>query len=155
MSLLFWKKSTSENKTAVPPYTFENESSVAASVADPIPVQIIHPDENDVPPVTVDGVVTVESASTICLNYVALTVDSTAGGVSLTIPAGARSVTMRLETAQIRWTVDPAGTTVSATVGEPLEVGDVLTVSGDTDMRNFRAIRTGGVSGTIHAHFYK
>ncbi len=92
---------------------------------------------------------------TNCLNYQALTVDATSGGVSLTIPAGSRCVTMRLETAQIRWTVDPSGTTVSSTVGEPLDVGETLMVSGNTDMANFKAIRTGGTSGVLHCSYFK
>ena len=92
---------------------------------------------------------------TPCLNYQALTVDATAGGVGLTITAGARDVVMRLETAEIRWTVDPSGTTVSSTVGEPLEAAERLTKSGYTDMSNFKAIRTGGTSGTLHCHYFK
>ncbi len=53
----------------------------------------------------------------------------------------------RLETAQIRFYLN--GSTPTASDGVPLEVGDVLTISGNANLRNFKGIRTGGTSGVI------
>jgi hypothetical protein len=52
-----------------------------------------------------------------------------------------------LEGAQVRFYV--TGDTPTSTTGTPLEVGSVLTISGYTNLKQFKAIRTGTVSGTI------
>lgn len=53
----------------------------------------------------------------------------------------------RLETAEVRYTVD--GTTPTTTVGTLLEVGEILTVQGHDSMLLFKAIRTGATSGQL------
>lgn len=53
----------------------------------------------------------------------------------------------RLETAEIRYTVD--GTTPTTTVGVLLEIGDQLVLNGNDTLNNFRAIRTGATSGVL------
>jgi hypothetical protein len=65
-------------------------------------------------------------------------------------PAGrdqAQTAICRLETAQVRYTVDQ--TTPTSTVGTLLEIGDVLTLAGNDTLNFFRAIRTGGSSGQL------
>lgn len=57
----------------------------------------------------------------------------------------------RLETAQVRWTIN--GTTPTTTVGTPLEIGDTLTITGHDLLVRFRAIRTGGTSGVLSCHY--
>jgi hypothetical protein len=64
----------------------------------------------------------------------------------------ANKAVCRLETAQIRYRLD--GTAPTTTVGTPLEIGDVLTITGNDLLNNFRAIRTGGTSGVLNCHYY-
>ena len=54
----------------------------------------------------------------------------------------------RLETAQIRWTID--GTVPTTTVGTPLEPGDILELTGHDLLAQFRSIRTTATSGTLN-----
>ncbi len=61
--------------------------------------------------------------------------------------AQAQSAGCRLETAQVRWTID--GTTPTSTVGTLLEVGDWLPISGHDALVKFQAIRTGSTSGQL------
>lgn len=58
----------------------------------------------------------------------------------------------RLETAEIRYTVD-GQTTPTTTVGQLLEIGDRLVIARREEMVNFRAIRTGGTSGTLSCYY--
>lgn len=96
------------------------------------------------------------------MTHESVTVDATAGGVGLTAanlvyqPTAnlqydpvlrAVEALLTLETAQIRWTVD--GTAPTTTVGHLLEPGDSLVVQGYAALRAFKAIRTGGTSGTL------
>lgn len=83
-----------------------------------------------------------------------LTVDNTAGGKSLTATTiepdgGVERIfgVCRLETAQIRYTLD--GTAPTTTVGTLLNIGDVLEITGTDALRAFRAIRTGADSGVL------
>lgn len=81
--------------------------------------------------------------------YEQKTVDSTAGGVSLTAVtySDATHATLRLETAQIRFRVDGGAPTTA--VGTLLEIGETLELSGAATIAAFRAIRTGGSSGSL------
>lgn len=58
----------------------------------------------------------------------------------------------RLETAEIRYTID--GTTPTTTVGTVMEPGDILQFLSSTDLLAFRAIRTGGTSGLLDCHYW-
>jgi|CXWL01.1.fsa_nt_gi hypothetical protein len=82
-----------------------------------------------------------------------VTVDSTAGGVALTaatiIPFNRAVLTV--ETAAIRYTVD--GTAPTTAVGHLAQPGDVIKLAGNDELTRFRAIRQGGVSGTIMASY--
>lgn len=81
-----------------------------------------------------------------------LTIDNTAGGVTLTVPANAIAAIGRLETAQVRFTLDTSAPTTSA--GMLLEVGERLYFDGRVELTNFKAIRTGGTSGVLDVEFY-
>ncbi len=90
----------------------------------------------------------------IAFYHGSLTVDDTAGGVSIvaggksssTYRSPANKTYMTLETAQIRWTVD--GTAPTTSVGHLLEYGQSLTLTGE-DIVNFKAIKTGATSATL------
>ena len=81
-----------------------------------------------------------------------LTVDATAGGVSLTIPTAGRYCNIRLETAQVRFTLD-GSTAPTTTVGRLLEVGEMLVLESIEEMEAFAAIRTGAVSGVLDIEY--
>ncbi len=67
-----------------------------------------------------------------------------AGGPVMTTCSGV------LETAPIRIRLD--GTAPTATVGTPITVGSVVTISGLANLDNFKGIRTGAASGVIAFH---
>lgn len=71
-----------------------------------------------------------------------------AGGQQL-----ATVVSCRLETAEIRWTID--GTTPTTTVGNPLEPLETLVLTDLSAMSGFQAIRTGGTSGLLNCTYSK
>lgn len=81
-----------------------------------------------------------------------LTVDATAGGVSLTVPTSARYCNIRLETAQIRFTVD-GSTAPTTTVGRIMGVGEILVLESGEEMAAFAAIRTGSTSGVLDIEY--
>lgn len=81
-----------------------------------------------------------------------LTVDATVGGVSLTLGTSARYCNMRLETAQIRFTLDDS-TAPTTTVGRLMEVGEILVLESIEEMEAFAAIRTGGTSGVVDIEY--
>jgi hypothetical protein len=59
-----------------------------------------------------------------------------------------------LETAQIRWTIDP-NITVTTTLGLVLETGQNITLDSPYKIRNFRGIRTGGTSGVLQILYFE
>ena len=83
--------------------------------------------------------------------YQQLTVDNTSGGVALTVPATAMAASGRLETAQIRFTLD--GTAPTTAVGTLLEVGETLALENRGELTGFRAIRTGATSGVLSVEY--
>ena len=74
-------------------------------------------------------------------------------GTCYTSTYTAIEVILLLETAQIRWTCD--GTTPTTTVGNPMDAGDSIVISGAQNIKQFRAIRTGGTSGSLNVTFLK
>lgn len=92
--------------------------------------------------------------------YEDLTVDNTAGGVFLAVAKvkpgegvlkDAQRIIMTLETAAIRYTTD--GTAPTTTLGHLLNSGAILVLLGEPTISNFRAIRTGGSSGTFRCTY--
>ena len=87
-----------------------------------------------------------------------ITVDATVGGVRLTIAnivstPPAQAATLTVETAQIRWTKD--STAPTSTTGHIANVGSVIYLDNANDLFNFRAIRTGSVSGVLQTTFHR
>lgn len=89
----------------------------------------------------------------------ALTFDNTAGGIGFTtskIAVGsvvAGKAVFVLEGGQCRFTVD--GTAPTTTVGMLADIGDVITIDNDTDVKNFKCIRTGATSGTAFVTYFR
>ncbi len=105
-----------------------------------------------------DRVLTNEQRDAVA--YEAITIDGTAGGVALTSTmiqptAGIHrlSALISIETAQIRYRYD--GGAPTATEGHVAEAGDILVVNGVNNLKNFRAIRTTGVSATARVTYHQ
>jgi hypothetical protein len=94
------------------------------------------------------------------IGYTQVTVDNTAGGVPFPSSHIGDSGHMRptqafcfLESGDIRWTID--GTAPTTSVGNLAVAESALpAISGTTLLSNFRAIRTGGTSGTLSCSFF-
>jgi hypothetical protein len=94
--------------------------------------------------------------------YEAVTVDNTVGGVYLTVAkyftvATSKIVAdfavVKIESAQIRYTVDTTAPTTSVgMLGLPMET---LVLGSFEELKNFRAIRTGDTSASIKVTYYK
>ena len=87
-----------------------------------------------------------------------ITVDNTSGGVRLTLSnilatQQAKSATITVETAQIRWLKD--GTAPTSTTGHVANVGAIIFLDNANDLVNFRAIRTGATSATIQVSYHR
>lgn len=86
----------------------------------------------------------------------ALSIDNTAGGIGLTpskylsVPQ-AKTATITVETAQIRWTKD--GTAPTTLIGHLANVGSVIQLDNPGDISRFRAIRTGASSGALEVTY--
>ncbi len=84
-----------------------------------------------------------------------LTVDATSGGVSLTVPIAATRALMSLQTAEIRFL--DSGTAPTSTLGHVVVAGktiEYLDANYISALAAFRAIRTGGTSGTLDITYY-
>lgn len=82
-----------------------------------------------------------------------LTIDNTVGGISLT-PAKYGTNTkafITVENASIRYWINGSAPTVSE--GHLLNAGDALELDSNSDIANFKAIRTTGVSATIQCTY--
>lgn len=101
------------------------------------------------------------------IGFEQLTVDNTTGGVGFTATKYKDVVSAQalldstfaictLEgtagTNDIRWTVD--GTAPTTSVGHLLKAGENLNLAGYGNITKFRAIRTGGSSGTLSVTFF-
>jgi len=91
-------------------------------------------------------------------NYEAITVADSAIGFTASILKDnsaplkdCQRVICTLETASVRYTTD--GTTPTTTIGHLLNAGDIVIVQGQPAISNFRAIRTGGTSGSLKCTF--
>ena len=84
-----------------------------------------------------------------------LTVDATAGGVALTVPAAAKRALMSLTTAEIRFLDDTTAPT--STLGLVVSINEKITYMDSnyqSSLRDFRAIRTGATSGILEILYY-
>lgn len=71
---------------------------------------------------------------------------------ALTVPASAVQAHCRLETAQIRFTLD--GSDPSATVGRLLDIGGTLDLDNRGEITGFQGFRTGAVSGVLDIEYF-
>ena len=89
-----------------------------------------------------------------------LTIDATAGGVGFTAGSnpttantfdlkGVRQAVCRVEDAEIRIQTAPGVTVTASGGGIEKAAGDEFIITGYDDMKNFKAIRTGGTSGVL------
>lgn len=84
------------------------------------------------------------------------TIDNTSGGVGLS-PAKylstpqAKTATITVETAQMRWTKD--GTAPTTTLGHIANVGTVIQLDNPGDISRFLAIRTGSTSASLEVTY--
>lgn len=106
------------------------------------------------------------------MNYEAITIDNTAGGIALSASeyittanaAGsgvgatqrfhAVSAFISVESQPIRWTVDGTAP-VATTTGHKATDTDTITLNGIDAITKFRAIRDGGTNATIHVTYFK
>lgn len=101
----------------------------------------------------------VSISNKIAFAHESITIDNTAGGVILTVNtytpgSGKRTATeayLSAETAQMRFTFD--GTAPTSSTGHLLNVGESVTIRNLNNITNFKAIRTGSVSGTLKATY--
>lgn len=79
-----------------------------------------------------------------------LTVDNTVGGVRITsaVLQGMAGCSLRLEDAQIRWSMDLSNPPTS-TYGQELNPDDTVTLTNITLLRAMRFIRTTGTDGIL------
>lgn len=149
MSLLFWRK-TQDTGEYRPDGTAQTKD-VVATVTDPIPVQIIQPEDNDALSVEIAKEAVVIYSP---IDYEAITVAATAIGLDPTKYRNADRAVMTLETGQIRFRYDGAGNPTSTT-GHVLDLAVALTLDGTATMQRFMAIRTGGTSGVLSVTYEK
>ena len=83
----------------------------------------------------------------------ALTIDSTAGGIALTRPAGTQKAQAQVFTAPVRYWMD--GTAPTATTGHRADVNDIIELGSAEEALNFRAIRETSVSATLEITYYR
>jgi hypothetical protein len=88
--------------------------------------------------------------------YEQITVGTTAIGLSpryFTGGMGSTQASCRLETAEVRWTID--GTAPTTTVGTPLEALETIVLTDLATLQRFQAIRTGATSGVLNCSYSK
>lgn len=143
MSLLFWRK-TNDTGEYRPDGTAQTKD-VGATITDPIPVQIIQPEDNDALSVEIAK----EAAITYSpVDYEAITVADTAIGLDPAKRKNADRAVMTLATAQVRFRYDGAAAPTSTT-GHVLDAGVPLTIDGAAALNFFQAIRTSVTSATL------
>lgn len=149
MSLLFWRKTQDTGEYR--PDGTEQTKDVVATITDPIPVQIIQPEDNDALSVEIAKEAAVLYSP---VGYEAITVAATAIGLDTAKYSGADRAVMTLETGQIRFRYDGAANPTSTT-GHILDTGVSLTLDGAASMQRFMAIRTTVTSGTLTVTYEK
>lgn len=95
------------------------------------------------------------------IGWQSLTVNNTAGGVSLTVPSGATYALIVVEstivgTPAIRYLeCGNSIQAVSSTVGIPRSNLDAFDISGTENLVNFRAIQVAGGTHTLSIQYYR
>jgi len=96
-------------------------------------------------------------------NFDQITVDNTGAGIPLTsaylkptdgelYPKQCILAVLQVETAEIRYRID--GGVPTSLIGTKAKVGDIIEVFGYNNLKNFKAIRTGGSNGQLNVHYF-
>jgi hypothetical protein len=86
-------------------------------------------------------------------SYESVTIAASSTGLTAATYGRARSALCRLETAEIRYTLD-GSTAPTALVGIPLEPFEWIILENANQIRNFRGYRTGGTSGVLKCFYF-
>ena len=81
-----------------------------------------------------------------------LSIDNTAAGIALTVPATGMCAEIYVRTAAIVFTRD--GTAPTATLGIQANAGDIIMLNSREELENFLAIRQGGTSATVDVEYF-
>jgi len=82
----------------------------------------------------------------------ALTVDDTAGGITLTIPSAANTAEIYVETAPIRFTRD--GTTPSGTVGFIAFPNDIIVLNSRKELVNMKMFEDTATDASVEVEYF-
>ena len=93
-----------------------------------------------------------EAVGLIPFDHEVVTVGSTAVGLTSDTYLDAIKAEMTLETAQIRKWAD--GTDPTPSVGQIVEIGDIIVLISAAQIAGFKAIRTGSTSGILSVEYY-
>ena len=109
-----------------------------------------------VPVLVLAASVVYSQGSSSAVSYESLTIADTAKVITsstLSLVMAYGSCVGRLETAQVRFRTD--GTAPTTEEGLLLNVGDIITIRGLTNLVDFKAIRTGSTSGVLKLQCYQ
>ena len=81
-----------------------------------------------------------------------LTVDSTATGITLTVPSAANTAEIFVETAPIRFTRD--GTTPTTSIGFVAYPGDIITLNSRKELINMKMIEDTTTDASVEVEYF-
>lgn len=84
--------------------------------------------------------------------YQQLTVDATAGGLALTVPANTTRALLNVEAAALRWTDD--GTAPTASIGTLQKADTYFELNGPESLKAFRAIKDDATDAVLNISYY-
>ena len=94
----------------------------------------------------------VNSRSNVGGRQSGLTIDSTAGGIALTVPGAARAAEIYVETAAIRFTRD--GTAPTTTIGFVAYPGDIIPLNSRDECEKWLGIEDTTTDASIDVEYY-
>jgi len=106
------------------------------------------------------SLLTLNKANLIAIGFQSLTVDSTAAGVSLTVPDNAKYALIVTESTATGTAVrylecGPGAATVTSAVGIPRSNLDAFDIQGYQNLINFRAIQAQSGTHQLSVQYYK
>lgn len=93
----------------------------------------------------------VDKTPTSYVSFETLTVSTTSVGLTEATFGDQTFALITVETAAVRFRLD--GTAPTATVGHVLEVGDILELSSEVQMKNVRFIRRDGIDSSLSCSY--
>jgi hypothetical protein len=94
----------------------------------------------------------VNSRSSVGGRQSGLTIDSTAGGIALTVPSAARTAEIYVETGPIRFTRD--GTAPTSTLGFVANVGDIILLNSRDECEKFLGFEDTATDASVDVEFF-